>query len=1044
MTLRKVDLDRRQSRRGATAHNGCQPFAELHNVMRAWADKLSIKGRIFLLAAIVQAPAVAFLAWMLVSDFRQSAQAAWSKVDILVEAAADDLQHLLQQGEVLMARTASRPLLVAPEGPLCDPFVVEAARSMPGFVELNILDGRGRSVCAAGPGLAADAVDGGAWFKAAWQIGSFMVSDVAVQPATGWPLIRLCHPIHDKAGRRTGLLVFVIDLLKLNRYLFGPVPASATITVVDPSRTVLLRSTEPDVYIGSQPPATDVDPFAGLQAGHRVATGRDGVLRMFSMRTLPGTRMRVAASLPEAVAMAESHQYLQQSIAVGLGVLLLSAVAGWRVSAGIVKPIARLEGVAAEVAFGRADVRSAETGPPELRDVARQFNQMLDARLASEDRLRGILESANDGIMTTNAAQVVEQANPAAARMFGLPVHDMVGSPLERFIPERFRPGHHQLVQAFADPHVASTTTLKHREVQGLRADGTEFPIEASISISGDSGHRRFTVIHRDITDRRKAQDALLASKQTLEAALASMSDAVSVSDTAGRFTQLNDACATFHRFPNMVSCPHTSAACQDLLEMSRIDGAPVAPDQWPVARALGGERASGVEYVLRRRDSGEHWIGSYSFAPIRDGQGVITGAVVVARDITAAKEAQADLEDSHQALQQLIAAQDRVQEDERSRIARELHDDLQQSLAAIRIDLGVLAARQAGSSADDPGLLGQIDALAEHALMSTRRIVDDLRPQVLEDLGLVPALQVLVQGFARRSGVAVTLDAPESLGDSLQSAPELANCLFRVTQEALNNVTKHARASRVLVRLAQVSPAQLSLSVLDDGRGIRQRDLLHSAGFGLRGMTERVRVQGGTLRVEPARQGGTLLEVLVPFDPSATPARDEPDAHRLIDEALNLGLSDPLIVSARPDPLPRLLGRTARHALQSAIDALDAGVAVVDDRGVITLVNRVWNERAEAHGQPGARGMGPGVDYLAVCRNGAASDRSAAAALDGLQDLMAGRIASFSCDYECNTRRRLQMFRMHAGRMVNGHTLISHTLVSVQTQSHGDGDGDG
>lgn len=1017
----------------------------LHAVIRAWAEQLSIQRRIWLLAAIVQLPAIAFLAWMLASDFRQSAQAAWTKVDILVDNAADDLQHLLEQGEGLMTRTAARTLLVAPAGPRCDPFVAEAALSMPDFVELNIHDARGRTVCTPGQGLAADAgPSAAAWFESAWRADAFMVSDVVVPPDGGRPVIRISHPIRDPEGRTTGLLVLVVDLLRLNRHLFGAVPASATVTVVDPSRTVLLRSTEPGAFIGTQPAAVDADPFAGQLAGRRVATGRDGVLRMFSMRTLPGTRLRVAASVPEALAMAESRQSLQQSIAVGLGVLLLSTVAGWRVSAGIVRPIVQLRRAAADVAAGHTDVRSVEAGPPELRDVARQFNQMLDARLAGEARLRNILDTANDGILTVNAQQVVEQANPAAARMFGLPVRDMIGAPLERFIPERYRHRHRDLVRAFADPQTAMRTVLTHREVQALRTDGSEFPIEASISTSTFSGHHLFTVIHRDISERKKALDALCASKQTLEAALARMSDAVSVSDATGRFTQINDAFATFHRAPDIASCPPTAADCANLLEMTRIDGTPVPPDQGPVARALAGERANGVEYVLRRRDSGERWIGSYSFSPIRDGQGDITGSVVVARDITAAKQAQADLEDSHRALQQLIAAQDRVQEDERSRIARELHDDLQQTLAAIRIDLAALAARQAGSTGGDPDLIRQIDALAEQALVSTRRIVDGLRPQLLEDLGLVPALQVLVQAFGQRCDIATTLDAPEALGEALQSEPQLANCLFRVTQEALNNVAKHAQASHVRVRLARVSPTQLSLSVLDDGRGFQPGDLRHGTGFGLLGMTERVRVQGGSVRIQAVGGGGSLLEVLVPFASGSAPALGGADADRLVDAALHLGLSDPLVVGAGPDLLPRLLGRTARHALQSAIDAFDAAVAVIDERGVITLVNRAWNDAAEAHGQPAAQGMGPGVDYLAVCRHGAASERSAALAYDGLQALMAGRISSFSCDYACHTRQRQQWFRMYAARMVNGHMLISHTLVKLQALPPGDGAGDG
>jgi diguanylate cyclase (GGDEF)-like protein/PAS domain S-box-containing protein len=168
-----------------------------------------------------------------------------------------------------------------------------------------------------------------------------------------------------------------------------------------------------------------------------------------------------------------------------------------------------------------------------------------------------------------------------------------------------------------------------------------------------DPEQRHVAVIFDDITERRRAEEALNESRTKLEAAMASMTDAVFISDTEGRFIDFNDAFATFHKFQSKAECGETVAEFQKILEVLAANGEPIPPDMWGVPRALRGETVTNVEYTLRRKDTGETWIGSYSFAPIRDKGGAIVGSVVTARDITERKRAEVTLRESERSLRE-------------------------------------------------------------------------------------------------------------------------------------------------------------------------------------------------------------------------------------------------------------------------------------------------------------------------------------------------------------------------------------------------------
>lgn len=385
--------------------------------------------------------------------------------------------------------------------------------------------------------------------------------------------------------------------------------------------------------------------------------------------------------------------------------------------------------------------------------------------------------------------------------------------------------------------------------------------------------------IRADI-ERARAEAEVRVARAKLEAAIESMTDSVCIADAQGCFTEINTAFATFHRFGSKERCLRRLADYPALFEVFSADGSVAPAHDRPLTRALRGESGSNVEYALQRRDTGERWTGSYSFAPIRDGQGRITGAVVTGRDISEIKRLHAELQHSHAELQRLLDAQDRVQEAERLRIARELHDDLQQGLAAILMEAAALG-ESLDVANDSPArrALAGIERLGEQLIASTRRIVSDLRPQILDDLGLAVALEVLATQFTQRSGIACEVDsAALKPADEARAAPAWA-CLYRVVQEALNNVAKHAGPCRVWIRLASQGSQALQLSIADDGVGWPAEHRPAPTSFGLLGMRERVRAAGGALLVRGTPGQGCRVEIDLPLPPSPPPRPPRQDA---------------------------------------------------------------------------------------------------------------------------------------------------------------------
>ena len=269
------------------------------------------------------------------------------------------------------------------------------------------------------------------------------------------------------------------------------------------------------------------------------------------------------------------------------------------------------------------------------------------------------------------------------------------------------------------------------------------------------------------------------------------------------------------------------------------------------------GRRATDYA-VTGVRASGEIFPLEGSVSSTVEGDDVIN--TIILRDVTERQQVQEKLSRSHAQLRQLSAALQTVREEERAHIARELHDDLGQLLASLRMDLNLLQTETLGGNS--ARLMHGMEENLLTAIHSLRRIATNLRPRALDEGGLYFALQGLRDEFVQRHGIACSLFADEA---ELRLDDGASTAIFRIVQEALTNIARHAGAASVTMYLYRID-GQLLISIRDDGRGIVPADLEKAQSLGLIGMRERVWGMQGEITVSGDDPPGTRIDIVLPI----------------------------------------------------------------------------------------------------------------------------------------------------------------------------------
>jgi PAS domain S-box-containing protein len=474
------------------------------------------------------------------------------------------------------------------------------------------------------------------------------------------------------------------------------------------------------------------------------------------------------------------------------------------------------------------------------------------SRRRAEKRFQQAVEAAPNGMLMIGRDGKIVLANPEVERLFGYDKEEMLGQRLELLLPERFRGRHPELRAGFfAAPEARSMG--RDREAFGRRKDGTEFPVEVGLSpVQTDAGLCVLASII-DVTERKRAEGVVRESENRFRV----------MADTAPVLVWMSgpDKLCTYFNKPWL---DFTGRSMEQEFGHGWSEG--VHPNDLQQCLdtyccAFDARREFRMEYRLRRFDGVYRWIFDTG-VPRFDSTGTFEGYIGSCLDITDQKEAMDALKESQSELRELTGRLLQAQETERRRIARELHDDLNQSLAILAVELDMFRQQPPQSATQVGARIQELLAKVKQLSSTVHDLSHQLHPAKLEQLGLVPAVISFCKELSQTHGLTIAVKhdgVPETLAD------DTALCLYRITQESLHNVVRHSGARHAAVELTGERDL-IHLRITDDGKGFDGNAPDVNGGLGLISMRERLRLVHGALSIDSRPGAGTRIDVRIPL----------------------------------------------------------------------------------------------------------------------------------------------------------------------------------
>ena len=485
------------------------------------------------------------------------------------------------------------------------------------------------------------------------------------------------------------------------------------------------------------------------------------------------------------------------------------------------------------------------------------------------------IHAAMEGMVTIDEQMCIIMMNPAAQRMFGRTAAECIGLPLGELMPERYRAAHKAHVKRFCESHETERSMGRSGQLFGLRANGEEFPLEVVIckgQLTTENGPLLCcTALLCDRSKEQALSREITSLNHQMRAIFESAPVAIWITDN-GRIAFANRACS---RLFGVQTAEHLIGV--DIHHLLNLPH-PVADFEWDNLVDAGSEEIKRLSGKVARPDGTERDI-EVAVTRLPDHEKKLVQMVIV--DTTTQTRERHNLLASRRTLRELSANIVDAREEERKRIARELHDELGQRLTALKMELSAYGQALGTGTGKNKAIghdrLQLMIDMVDETVAATRRIALGLRPPMLDDLGLEAAFDWLISEFRRHNTVQVALRT-ETFQEPV--TPAVAVTLYRILQEALTNIARHADAQEVQIELS-THEQWVQLTVQDDGQGFpKDRAAPAKGSFGLIGMRERVRVLGGQLKLQNGSRGGASIVVRLPMIQSdVAPRRHAIDA---------------------------------------------------------------------------------------------------------------------------------------------------------------------
>lgn len=834
-------------------------------MVRFLSRSLAIYQYLLIAFLAVGLPVATSMAYTFYERQQQQALSAMNAVVALADIVAANTFRLISDSRETLQLLAARPALQKLDARQCDPVLTHIKEILPRFANLATLDAEGNLVCSAikqGGDKPVSLATMDVYLETK-KSNQFYLGPPHTGPLSGKLVLTMAQPIQTSDHQFNGVIGASLDLAQ---YQLLPehmvLPEGVSVVAIAENHLVIARSRNSSEQLGM--PFSESSALQGLTNGRVIGRATSNRVQGggIAVAQVGDTSWRIVATQDDKnFILVQRAQIMWQSFFIFIITLMVIMVIYFLLRF-ISLPLRQMAHAVSMIAKGDSAARLKTDGPKELAIVAAQFNLALDVRdraksalSESEYRWKFAIEGAGDGLWDWDVATGKVFFSKRLKEMFGFSEAEFSDSLSDW--ERRIHPDDTSRTWAAMRAHLDGTTPNYDSEHRVRCKNGSwKWILDRGLVVNrnADGIALRMIGTHSDVTERVLKNLVLNETFNKISNLQLAIDEhaIVAITNAQGIITHANEKFCQISQYSRaellgqdhrMINSGHHPKGFMRELWRTITKG-----DVWK------------GEIMNRAKDGSYYWVDT-TLVPFLNDDGKILQFFAIRRDITEQKSLMLAMRQSADQLRALAAYQSRVKEDERKRIAREIHDDLGGTLTGIQSYLSVLIGRAQRQAAPVDQILMVASTMTNQAIDTVRKLITELRPSVLDQLGIWAALESHAMQVAQRNELVCSCLIEPAL-EFVELDADASTAAFRIVQELMTNVIRHAEASQIIIRARQCG-AWIEIEVEDNGKGIQTNQLATGKSWGIIGMHERAQQCHGDLSIRQAAQVGTLCGTL-------------------------------------------------------------------------------------------------------------------------------------------------------------------------------------